>query len=61
MKRRRWEVWNDKDDTLFEGCKTKALAYYKRYGGERAGLHVGYTLFNLDDPDTPIDATIRKV
>jgi len=35
-------VEDDKEIVLFTGSKTKALSYYKRHGGCKAGLHLMY-------------------
>lgn len=44
-KRHTWKVWTEhgkRDETLCQGSRAKCLTYYKRHGGERAGLHFGY-------------------
>ncbi len=45
MRRHTWYVWNDQEKELFKGSHTAALAYYKKYGGYKAGLHLGYIIW----------------
>ena len=42
--KRTWQIWTDEngDDVVFRGSHTDCLRYYKRHGGSRAGLHIGY-------------------
>ena len=47
--KRVWRVWTEDAEgnevkTLFAGCHTKALAYYKSHGGDKVGLHLGYDI-----------------
>jgi hypothetical protein len=46
MSRKIWEVWTEtegQDDViLFTGSHADCLKYYKKHGGEKSGLHVGY-------------------
>jgi len=42
MKRHTWYVWDDKENELFKGSRMSCLRYYKKHGGEKAGLHLGY-------------------
>lgn len=46
MTHKRWQVWTDEngDDVVFMGSYTACLRYYKRHGGIKAGLHIGYEL-----------------
>lgn len=44
MKRRTWYVWDEMDQELCTGSHAKCLSYYKRHGGTKAGLHLGYWL-----------------
>ncbi len=48
MKRHTWHVWTEDDSgretILFSGSERAARSYYKRHGGQRAGLHFGYFL-----------------
>lgn len=53
-----WQVWHEENETMydgdnpptvrtldvteFEGSHDKCLTYYKRHGGAKAGLHIGY-------------------
>jgi hypothetical protein len=47
-KRRIWQVWKEiegqEDEILFEGSESEARKYFKKHGGSRAGLHIGYPL-----------------
>jgi len=56
MAKRKWQVWSE-DESLptdaerldsakvqYQGCESGAYAYYKKHGGEKAGLHVGYDI-----------------
>jgi hypothetical protein len=47
-KRRIWQVWKEiegqEDEILFEGSESEARKYFKKHGGSRAGLHLGYPL-----------------
>lgn len=46
--RHHWEVWREvegqDDDVLCEGSKAKCQSYYKKHGGSKAGLHIGYVI-----------------
>jgi hypothetical protein len=42
--RKHYEVWDDKEKIVFEGGETASKAYYKKHGGEKAGLHLHYKL-----------------
>ena len=56
MVKRKWEVWTE-DETLptdaerldsarilCEGGESKCYAYYKKHGGAKNSLHVGYLI-----------------
>lgn len=54
--KRVWQVWTedealatdaerlDSSNIQYQGCESKARAYYKKHGGERGGLHLGYLI-----------------
>jgi len=58
--KRKWQVWRedetlptdaerlDSSKILFEGCESKAYAYYKKHGGSKVGLHIGYDISDKD-------------
>ena len=37
-----WKEFENGDLILFEGYKTAAYKYFKKWGGSKAGLHIGY-------------------
>ena len=37
-------VWEEADEELFKGSHAKCLSFYKKHGGAKAGLHIGYLL-----------------
>lgn len=53
MKKRTWEVWTEdeqgNENVLFSGSETKARQYYKKNGGTKAGLHLGYSLGSIEE------------
>lgn len=42
MKKHHWYVWDENQKVLCEGSRVVCLRYYKRYGGCKAGLRLGY-------------------
>jgi len=54
MKKTVWQVWKEDEkgnetEVLFTGSKTNAMKYYKKNGGSKVGLHVGYEIDMSDD------------
>lgn len=56
-KKRLWQVWTEEENpdgvirsekVLYQGTETKCKAWYKSHGGNNAGLHIGYPLFDDD-------------
>jgi len=46
MTHKQWQVWagENVDNVIFSGSHTACLKYYKRNGGSKAGLHIGYEI-----------------
>lgn len=47
--KRQWQVWTEdeegnEDEVRFISTEAQCKSYYKRNGGSRAGLHVGYII-----------------
>ena len=59
MTRKKYQVWTEtqgqEDTVLCVGGKAKCYSYYKKNGGARAGLHVGYVI-----PDEPPAAPVTS-
>lgn len=48
MKRKQWQIWIELDENhdkiVFRGNEKDCRKYFKKNGGSKAGLHVGYLI-----------------
>jgi hypothetical protein len=52
MKKKTWQVWTEEDNhdvIVFSGSHATCLSYYKKNGGSKAGLHIGYDCGSIDE------------